>query len=335
MVGRSAMIQMAYPWVLLAVILPFILRFILPKVQTREYSKALSVPFFNQLAMTFAKVNTSNGSLSYLKYLAGLIWVLLVISGSGIQYLGKPLSIPQSGRDIMLAIDLSGSMQIPDMMLNGKALTRIEVVKKAASEFINNRSGDRLGLILFGTRAYLQTPLTFDRQTVAQMLDDATIGIAGEQTAIGDAIGLAIKQIMDYPGNSKAIVLLTDGSNNSGVLVPLDAANLAKKEHIKIYTIGLGGGEMTVQTMFGMRKINTSDDLDIDSLKQIANITGGQFFRADDGKSLDDIYHAINKLEPIKADNIVVRPITPLYPWSLALVLILSLVLVILKMRRK
>lgn len=325
------MIQMAYPWVLIALVLPFILRYILPKKQAEELSSALKVPFFNQLAITFAKVNISRGSLSYLKYLVIIIWVLLVISGSGIQWLGKPLPIQQSGRDLMMAIDLSGSMQTPDMMVGGRALTRIEVVKKAASEFINNRTGDRLGLILFGTRAYLQTPLTFDRQTVAQMLDDATIGIAGEQTAIGDAIGLAIKQIMDYPGDSKAIVLLTDGSSNSGVLAPLDAANLAKKENIKIYTIGLGAGEMTVQTMFGPRTVNTSEDLDTDSLKQIADITGGQFFRADDGKSLNDIYHTINKLEPIKADNIIIRPVTPLYPWSLSLALALSFLLVILK----
>jgi Ca-activated chloride channel family protein len=328
------MIQVAYPWMLVAIVLPFIIRFILPKTKSEENSQALKVPFFNQLSLSFANVNNMSGSISHLKYLASVIWILMIISGSGIQWLGKPLSIPQSGRDLIMAIDLSGSMQTPDMMVNGKALTRIDVVKKAANEFINNRTGDRIGLILFGTRAYLQTPLTFDRQTVAQMLNDATIGIAGPETAIGDAIGLGIKQIMDYPGNSKAIVLLTDGGNNSGVLVPNEAANLAKKENIKIYTIGLGGGEMTVQTMFGPRKVNTSEDLDIDGLKQIAEITGGQFFRADDGKSLENIYHTINKLEPIKSDNITVRPVTPLYPWSLGLALVLCFILITLKTRK-
>lgn len=328
------MIQVAYPWVLLAVLLPFFVRFILPKTKSEENISALKVPFFNQLSLSFAKVDNTSGNLSNLRYLSSVIWILIVISGAGIQWLGKPLSIPQTGRDLMMAIDLSGSMQTPDMMVNGKALTRIDVVKKAANEFINNRTGDRIGLILFGTRAYLQTPLTFDRQTVAQMLSDATIGIAGPETAIGDAIGLAIKQIMDYPGDSKAIVLLTDGSSNSGVLAPLDAAALAKKENIKIYTIGLGGGEMTVQTMFGPRKVNTSDDLDIDALKRIAEMTGGQFFRADDGKSLDNIYHTINKLEPVKADNITVRPVTPLYPWSLGIALVLCFILVTFKIRR-
>lgn len=326
------MIQMAYPWILLAIILPFIIRFILPKAKTQ--SGALKVPFFKQLALSFTNNNSDNSNVSALKYLAILIWVLLVVSGSGIQYLGKPLTIPQSGRDLMMAIDLSGSMQTEDMVVNGRALTRIEVVKKAANEFITKRRGDRIGLILFGTRAYLQTPLTFDRQTVAQMLDDATIGIAGPETAIGDAIGLAIKQIMDYPENSKAIVLLTDGSSNSGFLAPLDAASLAQKEHIKIYTIGLGAGEMTVPTMFGPRTVNTSSDLDTDSLKKIAAMTGGQFFRADDGKSLNEIYSTINKLEPIKADNVVVRPTTPIYPWILGLALILSFILIVLKIRR-
>ncbi len=334
MVGGCVMIQVAYPWVLAALILPFILRFILPKTQNEENSAALKVPFFAQLSLSFAKVGSPGGSLSYLKYLAAIIWTLLVISGCGIQWLGKPLSIPQSGRDLIMAIDLSGSMQTPDMMSNGQALTRIDVVKKAANEFINNRSGDRIGLILFGTRAYLQTPLTFDRQTVASMLNDATIGIAGPETAIGDAIGLAIKQIMDYPGDSKAIVLLTDGSSNSGVMAPLEATELAKKEHIKIYTIGLGAGEVTIQTAFGPRRINTSGDLDIDALKQIASITGGQFFRADDANSLNNIYQTINKLEPVKSDNVTVRPVTPLYPWSLGLALMLCFILTILKMRR-
>ncbi|MCC2624556.1 MAG: hypothetical protein K0R14_429 [Burkholderiales bacterium] len=334
MAGGSVMIQVAYPWILLALILPFILRFILPKARNEENNSALKVPFFAQLSLSFAKVGNPGGNLSYLKYLAIIIWILLVISGCGIQWLGKPLSIPQAGRDLIMAIDLSGSMQTPDMMSNGQALTRIDVVKKAANEFINNRSGDRVGLILFGTRAYLQTPLTFDRQTVASMLNDATIGIAGPETAIGDAIGLAIKQIMDYPGDSKAIVLLTDGSSNSGVMSPLEATELAQKEHIKIYTIGLGAGEVTVQTAFGPRKINTSADLDIDALKQIANITGGQFFRADDASSLNSIYQTINKLEPVKSDNVTVRPVTPLYPWSLGLALLLSFILVILKARR-
>ena len=326
------MIKIAYPFVLFAICLPFILRHLLPKASQKPTS-AIKVPFFNELSHIFANRTDSSTDSSYLKYLAILIWSLLVISGSGIQWLGKPIALQQTGRDLMLAIDLSGSMQTPDMVRNGKTKTRIDVVKDVAGQFINKRGGDRLGLILFGTRAYLQTPLTFDRQTVSQMLDDATIGIAGPETAIGDAIGLAVKQMLSYPNLSKALVLLTDGGNNAGVLQPLQAAEIAKKAHIKIYTIGLGAKEMTIQTMFGKQVINPSDDLDIEGLKQIAKITGGKFFRAEDGDNLERIYSQINQLEPVSNDSITVRPTTPFYPWSLGIALMLSFILFFLKMR--
>jgi Ca-activated chloride channel family protein len=328
------MIQIAYPWELLVVVLPFILRYILPKTQENIVT-GLKVPFFENVAKTFGNTRSNSANLSYLKYLASVIWILIVISGSGIQWLGKPLPVQQSGRDLLLAIDLSGSMQTPDMVTNGENVTRIDIVKNVAHEFIDNRTGDRLGLILFGSAPYLQTPLTFDRHTVAQMLDDATIGLAGEQTAIGDAIGLTVKKLMDYPDGDKALILLTDGGNNAGVLQPLDAAKLAAKEHIKIYTIGLGASQMTIQGMFGARTINPSSDLDVNTLKQIAALTGGQFFRAEDGDSLRNIYDHINQLEPVKADSVIIRPITPFYPWSFGLALILSFILVLLKARRQ
>ena len=332
--GGCNMIQITYPWELLVVVLPFILRYILPKTQENIVT-GLKVPFFENIAKTFGNTKSNSVNISYLKYLASLIWILIVISGSGIQWLGKPLPVQQSGRDLLLAIDLSGSMQTPDMVTNGQNVTRIDIVKNVAHEFINNRTGDILGLILFGSAPYLQTPLTFDRHTVAQMLDDATIGLAGEQTAIGDAIGLTVKKLMDYPDGDKALILLTDGGNNAGVLQPLDAAKIAAKKHIKIYTIGIGASQMTIQGMFGPRTINPSSDLDVNTLKQIAALTGGQFFRAEDGDSLRNIYAHINQLEPVKADSVIIRPITPLYPWSLGLALILSFILVILKARRQ
>lgn len=327
------MIQVAYPYVLVFILLPFVFNKILPKANEDNLS-ALKVPFFNQLLKVFANTQYKTSSLSSLKYLLCLIWILIVVSGSGIQWLGKPLPVQQSGRDLMMAIDLSGSMQTPDMVTNGQNETRLDVVKKVANQFIINRPGDRIGLILFGSRPYLQTPLTFDRKTVTQMLDDATIGIAGDQTAIGDAIGLAVKQIMEYPDGSKALILLTDGGNNAGFFEPIEAAKLAQKEHIKIYTIGLGATQVTIQTMFGPRTINPSSDLDINTLKQIAEITGGQFFRAEDGEELKNIYTQINALEPIKADSVTVRPKTPFYPWSLGLALILSFILILLKLKK-
>jgi len=330
------MIQVAYPLVFIALFIPFIIYFVVPKATTKN-PRALKVPFFNELLSSFANTHGFGGGarLSLLKYLVCLIWLLVVISGAGIQWLSKPLSLPQTGRDLLIAIDLSGSMQTPDMVINGDSKTRIDVVKQVASKFIGGRVGDRLGLILFGSQAYLQTPLTFDRKTVGQMLNDATVGIAGEQTAIGDAIGLSVKRLIEYPGTSKALILLTDGGNNSGVLAPVDAAKIAAREHIKIYTIGIGATKMKVQTMFGTQTVNPSSDLDIEGLKQIASITGGEFFRAEDGNSLEDVYAQINKLEPVKADSIIIRPINPLYPWSLGIALILSFILILLKVRRR
>lgn len=329
------MIQIAYPWELIALILPIIIYYMLPKAN-QQSSSALKVPFFEQIYQAFASEQSSGKTpaKSKLKYLLGLIWILMVISGAGIQWLGKPIALPQTGRDLLMTIDLSGSMQTPDMVINGQAQTRIDVVKQVASQFINNRNGDRLGLVLFGSRAYLQTPLTFDRKTVAQMLNDASLGIAGPQTAIGDALGLSIKQLIDHPKNSKAIVLLTDGGNNSGVMEPLAAAKLAAQEHIKVYTIGLGAEQIAVPGMFGTQIINPSKDLDVDSLKQIAQLTGGEFFRAEDAAALANIYAQINQLEPIKSAEITIRPITPFYPWSLGLALILSFLLILIKLRR-
>lgn len=329
------MIQIAYPWELIALIFPIIFYYVLPKAKNQA-SIALKVPFFEQIYQAFASEHNSGKTptKSKLKYLIGLIWLLVVISGAGIQWLGKPIALPQTGRDLLMTIDLSGSMQTPDMVVNGQAQTRIDVVKQVASQFINNRNGDRLGLVLFGSRAYLQTPLTFDRKTVAQMLNDASLGIAGPQTAIGDALGLSIKQLIDHPKNSKAIVLLTDGGNNSGVMEPLAAAKLAAQEHIKVYTIGLGAEQIAVPGMFGTQIINPSKDLDVDSLKQIAQLTGGEFFRAEDAAALANIYAQINQLEPIKSAEITIRPITPFYPWGLGLALILSFLLILIKLRR-
>ena len=147
-------------------------------------------------------------------------------------------------------------------------------------DFINRRVGDRVGLILFGTQAYLQTPITFDRKTVQTLLDEAVIGLAGDNTAIGDAIGLAVKRLKNQPANSRVLILLTDGANTAGEVSPLKAAELAAANQLKIYTIGVGADEMIVRTFFGSRKVNPSRDLDENTLVKVAESTGGRYFRA-------------------------------------------------------
>ncbi|WP_192577146.1 VWA domain-containing protein [Francisella sp. LA112445] len=321
------MINIEYPWFFILVILPLVVYWIIPRAKNNQQS-ALKTPFFDQLQSQLGSHSAHDFSkANYFKYILAAIWILLIVSGSGIQWLGKPMSMPQSGRALMMAIDLSGSMAIEDMKKpNGKMESRFDLVMRVANQFLDTRKGDRVGLVLFGTRAYLQTPLTFDIPTVKKMLDDSSIALAGPNTAIGDALGLSIKKLESYPNDSKAIILLTDGDNTSGLLQPLQAAEIAKQYGIKIYTIALGGGQMLVQTAFGKQLVNTSEDLATETLQKIAKMTGGQYFRAQNSSDLKNIYKDIDKLEPIKSDKTIVRPVTYLYPWSLGLALILSFV---------
>ncbi len=255
------MIHIAWPWAYLLLPLPLLARYLLP-IATCFQSAALRVPFFKQIknlqqtTITFHwRVTTPRQWLIY------SMWLLLIIALSGPQWLGEPVAMPRNGRDLLLAIDLSGSMQTPDMTLHGKSASRLSIVKHVANQFIKNRIGDRVGLIVFGSRAYLQTPLTFDRKTVQNMLSDATIGLAGSQTAIGDAIGLAVKRLMQYPAQSRALILLTDGGNNAGVVTPLATATLAKQEGIKIYTIGIRAEKMVIPGLFGTHVVPPTSDL--------------------------------------------------------------------------
>lgn len=317
------MFSFAYAWILIVAPLPIILRWLLP-VKKQHRGDALYLPFYAD----FQTMNSqSAGPSSSWWRLTGLsvIWLLLVLAASGPEWLGSPIKLPRDGRDIMLAVDLSGSMAIQDLQLHGKSASRLQVVKQVADQFIENRVGDRLGLILFGSRAYLQTPLTFDRKTVAQMLADATVGLAGTQTAIGDAMGLAIKRLVHYPKQSRILILLTDGGNNAGNVLPIDAAKVAAKEHIRIYTIGLGANRVVMNTFFGSQVVNPSADLDEKTLKQIATMTGGLYFRASSTQQLAAVYQSIDKLEPVSADQATFRPKTALYMWPLGLAVLLIL----------
>ena len=330
------MINIEYPWFLVLIILPLVVYWLIPRASL-DKQLALKTPFFTQIKSQLPIIGSSNFKrANYFKYLLAVIWSLLIVSGTGLQWVGKPINLPQSGRDLMMAIDLSGSMAIEDMKRpGGKAESRFDLVMRVANEFLDTRKGDRVGLVLFGTKAYLQTPLTFDIPTVKKMLNDASIALPGPQTAIGDAIGLSVKKLKQYPSQSKALVLLTDGENNSGTLQPLQAAEIAKQNGIKVYTIGLGGGQMVMKTAFGKRLVNTSEDLDTDVLQQIATMTGGKFFRAQNSSDLQQVYKAIDKMEPVESDKTVVRPVTYLYPWTMGVALLLSFILSAIWLQRR
>lgn len=263
----------------------------------------------------------------WLKSAPWLVWLLLVLAATQPQWLGEPVALPVSGRDLMLAVDLSGSMELEDFILDGRPANRLQVVKAAASTFIERRVGDRLGLILFGSQAYLQTPLTFDRDTVATLLNEAVVKLAGERTAIGDAIGLALKRLRAADARDRVLILLTDGVSNAGEVEPRQAAKLAAAEGLRIYTIGLGAKPMRQETFFGPRIINPSADLDEGTLKDIAAITGGRYFRATDTASLESIYQELDRLEPAARDTEYFRPHQSLFIWPLGLALAISIIL--------
>ena len=316
------MIELAWPWMFLLVPLPWLVRRLWPPGDEAP-GPALRVPFFQRL-VTLQGGRPSRSRPRWPLFLATLAWLCLLAAAARPQWLGEPESLPVSGRDLMLAVDLSASMERPDFDLRGRRTTRLEVVKTVAEPFIQRRVGDRIGLILFGKRAYVQTPLTFDRTTVQRMLAEAEIGIAGKETAIGDAIGLAVQRLRERPSESRVLILLTDGANTAGEVKPAQAARLAAAEGLKIYTIGVGAEEMAVDTFFGQRVVNPSSELDERLLRRIAEVTGGAYFRAKDTEGFNRIYRTIDELEPVISDTRTLRPVTPLYPWPLGMALALA-----------
>lgn len=311
---------LAWPWMLLLLPLPWLLRRLLPEA-TGTGMQALRVPWFDRVAGPHAGWVRNTA----LAVIAGLAWALLVLASARPQWVGEVETLPVSGRDLLLAVDISGSMDTQDMVLGGRPVNRLAVVKKVAGDFIERRRGDRVGLVLFGSRAYLQTPLTFDTQTTATLLNEAEIGLAGRETAIGDAIGLAVKRLRDDAAADRVLVLLTDGANTSGAVQPLHATEFAAREGLRIYTVGVGADEMTVRDFFGNRVVNPSADLDEDTLKAIAQRTGGAYFRARDAADLERIYGQIDRLEPVASDEEAVRPVDEIFYWPLSGALLLVL----------
>ena len=325
------MIHFDWPWAFIFLPLPYLVYKLLPAVP-RQQEAALNVPFMTDFeSYQTESFQTASKTIAILAIIA---WVLLVTAASRPQWLGEPIELPVSGRDLMLAVDLSGSMEVEDFKLNGQLVDRLTATKAVATEFINRRKGDRLGLILFGKKAYLQTPLTFDRKTVSTLLNESVIGLAGKETAIGDAIGLAVKRLEDEAVNSRVLILLTDGANTAGEVQPLTAAGLAKQYQLKIYTIGIGADEMIVRSIFGSRRVNPSADLDEKTLTDIAETTGGRYFRARNTQELDKIYQLLDELEPVEKDSQSFRPTSALFYWPLSLALLLASLIAVLRLSR-
>ena len=322
----------AWPWWLLALPLPWIARRLLPP--KRDAGAALKVPYGDRLS---AIAGTRGPARARgIGLLAWLAWALLCVAAARPQQLGPVLQPPQQGRDLMLAVDLSGSMGDEDMTLGGNSVDRLTAAKAVLADFLDRRVGDRVGLLVFGQQAYALTPQTMDRDTVREQLGDSVVGLAGQDTAIGDAIGLAVKRLREQPQGQRVLILLTDGVNTAGVLDPLKAAELAKSEGVRIHTIAFGGdgGSLSV---FGVpiQMPGGDDTTDEAGLKRIADLTGGKAFRARDTDDLAGIYREIERIEPVDRPGEAVRPRVERYPWPLGGALACGLLAVALPRRRR
>ena len=314
--------RFAWPWMLLALPLPWLVRRVLPAADST--SPALRVPYGNRLDAVASGGGTARAAgIGLLPWLA---WALLCAAAARPQQLGDVVQPPQAGRDLMLAVDLSGSMSEEDMTLGNQTVDRLTAAKAVLADFLDRRAGDRVGLLVFGDRAYAVAPMTMDLASVRQQLGDSVVGLAGQATAIGDAIGLAVKRLKSQPASQRVLILLTDGVSNAGMLDPLKAAQVARDEGVRIHTIGFGG-EGESLSVFGIpvRMPGGGDDTDMATLQRIATTTGGKAFRARDTGELAGIYAEIDRLEPVKRPGQSVRPRVERYAWPLSAALVLGL----------
>lgn len=315
------MLELAWPWIWLLAPLPILLWWF---SQRQAKQNALQAPIFLQWKQFNQKHQESDFNFPWLLF---LLWLLLLLAASRPQWIGDPIRLPASGRDLMVSIDVSGSMEMKDMVINRKQVDRLVAVKHILNDFIERREGDRIGLILFGEQAYLQTPLSFDLKTVQIMLNESEIGLAGPSaTAIGDSIGLAVKRLKDRNAKNRVLILLTDGVNNAGIVDPLQAAQLAEHAGITIYTIGIGADEVVSNNGLFSRRFNPSRELDEETLTKVAELTSGRYFRARDTQELNEIYNIINQLEPVEEEQESYRPTKALFYIPLLIILFLTFI---------
>ena len=313
------MFELAWPWMLALLPLPILAWWLLPPYRARQAS--VQVPFFERLAAATGQTPQRGAVVLQRRRIqmivAILIWILIVAALARPQWVGEAVTREISARDLILAIDISGSMEQRDFRNpDGATLTRLDGVKRVVKDFIARRRGDRLALILFGTKAYVQVPFTQDLQTAAQLLEQTQVGMAGQQTAIGDTIGLAIKTLEGSSAKQKLLILLTDGNDTASRVPPEHAAEIAQQKGVAVYTIGVGDPAASGENR-----------VDLTVLQSVAATTGGRFFRAEDGAQLQAIYADIDRLAPAKLDTLSWRPKLPLFQWPLGAAVVLGLAL--------
>ena len=329
------MFEFAWPWMIVLLPLPWLFRrFVSPSPRALERAgrgdpPQLRHPGIESLRNAYTPLGMAvPPSLLWQFLLLWLAWAALVGTLMKPQILETHTEVVSAGYDLMLAVDTSRSMNALDFSVDGKPVNRLAVVKGVVGRFIEQRHGDRIGLVLFGDQAVLQAPLTTDGSAVVTMLDNSFPGIVGDSTAMGDAIGLAVKKLRERPKSSRVLILLTDGENTSGSLPPAEAAMLAHKNDVRIYTIGVGSdGEVPFPE--GGRLKMVEMPLDEALLQELAAVTGAAYFRATDSRALEEIYSRIDALEKTEAESRSVSIPSPLYRWPLGVALLAMLLLAI------
>jgi Ca-activated chloride channel homolog len=310
------MIELAFPWALLLLPLPLVMRLLPAYKESRD---SVKVPFFDKL-VELSEERPEQGARvlqrdTLQRILVTTTWLCLVLAAAKPQWIGPPIEQQKSGRDLMVAVDLSGSMEARDFTLtSGETIDRLEAVKVVLEELASRRESDRLGLIVFGAAAYLQTPFTDDHQVWLQLLEETEIGMAGPSTVFGDAIGLAIKLFSESDSDSKVLIMLTDGNDTGSTVPPIDAAKVAAANDIRIYTIAIGD-----PTTVG------EDALDMDTIDRVSEIAEGRSFQALDREEMRQAYLTIGELEPELYESISFRPRESLHWLPMVLITLLYL----------
>jgi len=329
------MFDFHWPWMGLLLLLPLLARWLWPRSQEEAQDQSegqrtvLLHPTLEYLSAVYKVRHPGTPLSSRIQHaLMALLWVSLVLALMRPQWLENHTEVKTEGYDLMLAVDASHSMDALDFSVDGRQVSRMAVIKGVMGRFISSRKGDRIGLTIFGNHSYVLSPLTLDRDAVRQLLEGVVPSIAGEGTAMGDGIALGVKKLRDRPEGSRVLVLIADGESTSGVIPPLEAARLAAYEGVRIYSIGVGSTQEQVPIVENNQLVYR-DDLGFDEeiMRQIAEATGGAYFRATNTNALEEIYRRIDELEKSEAEARSVLIPKPLYRWPLSVALLCLLTL--------
>jgi len=311
-------LEFAYPWAFLALPLPVLVWWLLPPYRHRV--RALRVPFFEMLVRAAGSESRDGAVVMRRRFtqmsVAILVWSLLVAGLAKPEWVGEAIVRTEAARDIMLSIDLSGSMDYRDFPGDsvGNKVSRFDAVQRVVDQFVAQRDSDRIGLIVFGSKAYLQLPFTRDLQTARTLVELMEVGMAGPKTALGDSIGLSIRSFETSAVDDRLLILLTDGNDTASTMTPINAAEIAKLNGVEIHTIGIGNPEAVGE-----------DRVDFEVLQAIAQRTGGQFFNAEDESALAEVYRRIDSVAAADVRTQSWRPRESLVAWPAGIATIAAL----------